>query len=120
MAYVMSCSQLNELWHYDFWLASVLMDLPLRRCTAPASELPDFPPMDLIEFTKLKAQVRAMWITASHMLTCRRGIYGWGLFLSEEYGQQGRLVWLTIHVRSNLFIIEHAPILFFLLWQAFD
>lgn len=115
VGYVMSCSQLNELWHYDFWLASVLMDLPLRRCTAPASELPDFPPMDPVEFAKLKAQVRSMWISASHIFTCRRGEYGWGLFLSEEFGQNGRLVWLTINVRSNLFNIEH-DLIFYSLW----
>ena len=84
--YVMSNNQLSELWHYDMWLATILIDLPLRKCKAiPNNYLPDFPPMDPGEYQNLKNQVRSMWISASHSFKYRKGVNGWGLFFSEDF-----------------------------------
>ncbi|KAK3916212.1 Somatic embryogenesis receptor kinase 4 [Frankliniella fusca] len=89
--YVMSNTQLHNLWHYDMWLGHLLMDLPLRQCSAsPISDLPDFPPMDCEEYQKLKHEIRAMWIVASHIFTCKKGDFGWGLFFSEDFDHSGR------------------------------
>lgn len=91
VGYVMSSRQLSDLWHYDMWLGHVLMDLPLRKCTASPSNLPDLPPMDPADYQRLKNQVRAMWISAqAHKLTCQKGPFGWGLFFSKEFETSDR------------------------------
>lgn len=86
IAYTMSPSQLNELWHYDMWLGHILMDLPLRRCTAiPTEALIEFPAMDQCEFQQLKDQVRKMWIFASYYFTCNKTKHGWGLIFADAF-----------------------------------
>ncbi|XP_034253862.1 uncharacterized protein LOC117652823 isoform X2 [Thrips palmi] len=90
--YVMSTSQLNDLWHYDMWLGHFIMDLPLRRCKAMPKNMPNFPEMGFDDFQKLKDQVREMWITASHIFTAKKGPYGWGLFFREEQSPFGRVL----------------------------
>ena len=83
VGYSLSPAQLDELWRYDMWLAYVLMDLPLRSCSAMPAASQDFPALSPSEFMALKTQVRAMWIFASHHFAVKMTENGWGLFFKD-------------------------------------
>lgn len=90
IGYVMSQSQLNEMWHYDMWLGHVLLDLPLRRCSAVPADLSDSNAMNSTDFRILKREVRTMWIRASLYFSCKKSEHGWGLFFGEDFEKLGR------------------------------
>lgn len=85
--YVMSTRQLNDLWHYEMFLAHALLDLPLRKCSARPADLPDFPAMQQKDFHMLRRHIRSMWVEASFLFSCKKGDYGWGLFAAKDYEQ---------------------------------
>ncbi|KAJ1518902.1 hypothetical protein ONE63_011488 [Megalurothrips usitatus] len=87
----MSNSQLNDLWHYDMWLAHMTLKLPLRTCIAKPNCLENFPPMESSKYLRLKDQVRTMWMSASVIFKCRKGELGWGLYFSEEFETYARI-----------------------------
>lgn len=79
----MSSEQLDELWHYEWQLASQMFGLPLRQCSAkPASGWGVT--MDETEFHRLKAFIRTLWARAAEFFELTRdAVKGFGLKVND-------------------------------------